>query len=78
MWGTGMMYVQDTSLQKLMGSHGDGLIPIALPAAEELISNKKLINIGTLQDVHEELWIIAAQRRIQNPVAAVIMKDFKI
>ena len=70
--------VQDTSLQKLMGSHGDGLIPIALPAAEELIANSELINIGTLQDVHEELWLIAAQRRIQNPVAASIMKDFKI
>ena len=70
--------VQDTSLQKLMGSHGDGLIPIALPAAEELIANKALINIGILQDVHEELWLIAAQRRIQNPVAAAIMKDFKI
>lgn len=70
--------VQDTSLQKLMGSHGDGLIPIALPAAEELIANKGLINIGTLQDVHEELWLIAAQRRMQNPVAAAIMKDFTI
>ena len=70
--------VQDTSLQKLMGTHGDGLIPIALPAAEELIANKELINIGTLQDVHEELWFIATQRRIQNPVAAAIMKEFKI
>lgn len=70
--------VQDTSLQKLMGSHGDGLIPIALPAAEELIAQKDLINIGTLQDVHEELWLIGAQRRIQNPVAAAIMKDFRI
>jgi LysR family transcriptional activator of nhaA len=70
--------VQDTSLQKLMGSHGDGLIPIALPAAEELIADKELINIGTLQDVHEELWLVAGQRRIQNPVAAAIMKDFKI
>lgn len=70
--------VQDTSLQKLMGSHGDGLIPIALPAAEEMISNGELIPLGTLQDVHEELWLIAAQRRIQNPVAAAIMKDFKV
>ena len=70
--------IQDTSLQKLLGTHGDGLIPIALPAAEELLASKELINLGTLQDVHEELWLIAAQRRIQNPVAAAIMKDFKI
>jgi LysR family transcriptional regulator, transcriptional activator of nhaA len=70
--------IQDTSLQKLLGSYGDGLIPIALPAAEELLASKELIAIGTLQDVHEELWLIAAQRRIQNPVAAAIMKNFKI
>jgi hypothetical protein len=30
-----------------------------------------------LQDVYEELWLIAAQRKIQNPVAAAIMKDFR-
>jgi len=70
--------VQDTSLQKLMGTHGDGLIPIALPAAQELISSKDLINLGILQDVHDELWLIAGHRRIQNPVASAIMKDFKI
>ena len=70
--------VQDTSLQKLMGTCGDGLLPIALPAVEELIANKELVNIGTLSDVHDELWLIAAQRRIENPIAAAIMKDFKI
>ncbi|MBC7533752.1 MAG: LysR family transcriptional regulator [Oligoflexus sp.] len=70
--------VQDSSLLKLMGSHGDGLIPISLPAAEELIAKKELLLIGTLQDVYDEFWLIAAQRRIQNPVAAKIMKEFKI
>ena len=70
--------VQDTSLQKLMGIHGDGLIPIALPAVEDLITNKELINIGTLEGVYEELWLVGGQRRIENPVAAAIMKEFKI
>ncbi len=70
--------VQDISLQKLMGTHGDGLIAIPLPAAEELIASKELSLIGPLQDIHEELWLVAAQRRIQNPVAAAIMKDFKL
>jgi LysR family transcriptional activator of nhaA len=70
--------IQDTSLQKLMGIHGDGLIPIAVPAAEELFADRQLINLGVLPDVHEELWLIAAERRIQNPVAAAIMKDFSI
>ena len=70
--------VQDTSLQKLMGSHGDGLIPIAAPAAEELIGNKSLVVIGTLLDVYEELWLIAGKRRLENPIAAQIMKEFRL
>lgn len=70
--------IQDTSLQKLMGLHGDGLIPIALPAVQDLVDNKDLYVVGTLQEVHDELWLISAQRRIQNPVAAKIMKEFKL
>ncbi len=70
--------IQDTALQKLLGTHGDGLIPIAENAAEELIKNKDLVVVGTLEGVYEELWLIAAQRRIQNPVAASIMKEFKL
>jgi LysR family transcriptional regulator, transcriptional activator of nhaA len=70
--------VQDTSLQKLLGSHGVGLIPIAAPAVEEFVQSKELVVLGELPDVHEELWLIAAQRRIQNSVAARLMKDFSI
>lgn len=70
--------VQDTSLQKLMAAHGDGMIPIVLPAAEELLGNKTLSLIGTLEDVHEDLWLIGAQRKVQNPVAAGILKDFRL
>ncbi len=70
--------IQDTALQKLLGTHGHGLVPIAENAAEELIKNKELILIGTLQDVFDELWLIAGQRRIENPVAAAIMKEFRL
>lgn len=70
--------IQDTSLQKLMCSHGSGLIPIALPAAQELIDERHLALIGILPNVYEELWLIAGQRKIQNPIAASIMKDFKL
>jgi LysR family transcriptional activator of nhaA len=65
-------------VQKLLGAGGHGVIPIAQPAAEDMLKSKELIEIGTLPDVTEELWLIAGQRRIQNPVAAAIMKDFKL
>ncbi|NCN95810.1 MAG: LysR family transcriptional regulator, partial [Bdellovibrionales bacterium] len=68
--------VQDTSLQKLVCMHGDGLIPISLPAARDLIANKGLCHLGVLPDTYEELWLAAAHRRIQNPVAAALMQYF--
>lgn len=70
--------VQDTSLQKILGAHGDGLIPIALPAVEEYVRSKELVQLGILPDVHEELWLISAHRKVENPVAAVVMREFKV
>jgi LysR family transcriptional activator of nhaA len=70
--------VQDTSLLKLLGTHGAGVIPIAAPAVAELVESKELTALGELQDVFEELWLIAGERRIQNTVAAKLMKEFSI
>lgn len=67
---------QDTSLQKLLGSAGLGLIPIAEAAAEDLIREKGLVKIGRLEDVQEEFWLIAAARKIENPIAARLMRSF--
>lgn len=70
--------VQDTSLQKLLGTHGTGLLPLAKPAAEDLLASKELFVIGELEDVYEDLWLVAGERRIQNPVAALLMQTFKL
>ena len=68
---------QDTSLQKLLGTSGAGLIPIAAPAAEDLLRSKTLFKLGTLEGVFEEYWLISASRRNENPIAAKLMKTFK-
>jgi LysR family transcriptional regulator, transcriptional activator of nhaA len=70
--------VQDTSLIKLMGIHGDGLITIPEPAVEDLIANKSLVKLGNLEGIFEELWFVTAQRRIPNPVAIGLFKRFAI
>jgi LysR family transcriptional activator of nhaA len=70
--------IQDTSLQKLLGTHGTGLLPLAKPAAEDLIQNKELFVIGELDGVHEDLWLVAGERRIQNPIAAQLMRAFRL
>lgn len=69
---------QDTSLQKLLGIDGFGLIPLPEFTARDLVGEKKLVKLGTLQDVREEFWLISAARRIENPIAAKIMKSFQL
>jgi len=69
---------QDTSLQKLLVTHHLGLAPLPEAAAKELITNKEMIIIGPVNDVVEELWLLAGERRFQNPVAAQIFKSFSI
>lgn len=70
--------VQDTSLQRLMGAQGSGLLPLARPAAEDLLESKELHLIGELDGIHEDLWLIAGERRIQNPIAAELMRSFAL
>lgn len=66
---------QDTSLQLLLGQQGVGLIPIAEVAVEPLIKEKKLIVLGTLKGVFEEIWLATASRKIENPIAAKLMNS---
>lgn len=67
---------QDTSIQKLLGIEGMGLIPLPDFAGKELVKEGKLIKIGTLRGVTEDFWLISSPRKIQNPIAMSLMKDF--
>ncbi|HEX7672963.1 MAG TPA: LysR family transcriptional regulator [Bdellovibrio sp.] len=69
---------QDTSLQNLLGTEGVGLIPIADITADELIKEKKLVALGKLKGVYEEIWLMSANRKIENPIAAKLMKEFTL
>ncbi|MBL7715580.1 MAG: LysR family transcriptional regulator [Bdellovibrionales bacterium] len=68
---------QDTAVQKLLGTAGVGLIPIAEAAARELIEEKKLVSLGTLSNISEEVWLVAATRKIENPIASKLMKSYE-
>ncbi len=66
---------QDTSLQKLLAEHGVGLAPFS--EADEK-KEPHLVRIGRLEDVFEEIWLISAQRKIENPIAAQLMNSFSL
>ncbi len=69
---------QDTSLTKLMATHGMALIASTQHSVADHIKNKKLIQIGTLNDIYENLYLVWADRKIKNPVAEVLIKNFHL
>lgn len=66
---------QDSSLQKLMAAHGVGFAPLS---EFEGVQDENLVKIGRLDGVHEEVWLISAQRKLENPVAAKLMRSFSL
>lgn len=66
---------QDTSLQKLLAEHGVGLAPFS-----EVVGVKEqgLVRLGRLADVYEEIWLISAQRKLENPLTAKLMNSFSL
>ena len=73
-----LLEAQDASLQVLFAKQGAGLTPVAAPIGEELMTDYPLIKIGTLDSVYEELWLIGSQRRLENPVAAHLLRHFRL
>lgn len=67
---------QDVSLQKLMAADGIGLIPTTEQSVESLVRGKVLFEIGRLTEVYEEVFLITAQRKITNPIASQLIKQF--
>jgi LysR family transcriptional activator of nhaA len=73
-----MIEAQDSSLLTLFAAQGTGLMPVSLAAAGELQAKFKLRNLGAVPDVHDELWLVRSERKIENPVAMYLFKNFKL
>jgi LysR family transcriptional activator of nhaA len=71
-----MAETQDTSLLKRLAHDGRGLIVVAESAIRQQLRDGTLVKIGNLGSKYEELWLISAHRKIQNPVADLLMKEF--
>lgn len=69
---------QDSSLQKLLGTAGIGLVPMAESFNDELTREKSLVHLGRLESVTEEFWLITSSRKVENPVAAQLAKGFRL
>lgn len=69
---------QDISVKKLMAVNEMGLIPTATHTVTDHMIRGELIEIGKLQGVTEELFLITAQRKIANPIASKLMDSFAV
>jgi LysR family transcriptional activator of nhaA len=65
-------------VQKLLALKEHGLTVMPEFAIREPLKDHKLFLIGALENMSEELFLISASRRIENPVAAALMRDFQI
>lgn len=69
---------QDIAVKKLMATGEMGLIPTATHTVAEQVRQGTLVEIGKLQGVTEELYLVSAQRRIANPIAVKLLEQFSV
>lgn len=67
---------QDTSLMKSLAVEEHAMIVVAEPAVKGALAEGMLEKIGELNGYFEELWLISAQRKLQNPIAEKLLSDF--
>ncbi len=69
---------QDISVKKLMAVSELGLIPTATHTVTGQILRGELVEIGQLQGIHEELFLVTAQRKIENAIASKLRDTFSV
>lgn len=69
---------QDIAVKKLMAASGLGLLPAAHHTVEQQVQTGELVEIGKLKGLYEELYLVTAQRKIENTIAQSLMKNFSL
>ena len=70
-----VMETQDTSVQKMMAIKGMGLVALPDFAGQSFITEKKMLQLGRLEGVYEEFFLVSSPRTISNPVADTLMNQ---
>ena len=66
---------QDSMLQKILASKGDGVIFLPDLAVTNLIQKERLIKLGTLKNVIVEFYLLFSKRIIENPALNQLIKQ---
>jgi LysR family transcriptional activator of nhaA len=69
---------QDIAVKKLMAINEIGLIAAAPHSVKKQVKVGELIEIGKLQGVHEELYLLSTQRKMPNFIAQHLIEKFTV
>ena len=69
---------QDIAIRKLMAINGLGLLPTAEYSVHRQLKNGELFEIGKLEGVSEELFVVGTGRKIENSIAKELLKNFRL
>jgi len=69
---------QDVAVKKLMAIGELGIMPAASHSVTRHVLSGELVEIGKLQGVHEELYLLSANRKVPNAIADKLMRTFLV
>jgi len=69
---------QDIAVKKLMAVEGLGLLPAAPHSVTHQVLGGELFELGKLEGVTEELFLVSASRTIENPISKELMRSFDV
>lgn len=70
--------VEDKATEIDLALRGFGLVAVIRKSVEKQLKEKSLIEISVLNEVYEDIWMIAGKRKILNPSALYAMKNFSL
>lgn len=73
-----LVETQDVTVQKILAEKGVGLTLVPEFAVQEHLKAKVLYKIGEMKGASEDLFLIAASRKIENPLASHLMKKYDL
>jgi LysR family transcriptional activator of nhaA len=66
---------QDTSLQKILASKGDGVVFLPDFTTKELVQNNSLLKLGELKGIYSSYYLVYGSRVFDNPALDLILKQ---
>ncbi len=70
--------VEDKATEIDLALNGNGLIAVMKSNVIKFLKDKTLIEVATLNQLQEEVWMIVGKRKLLNPLALFAMKNFTL